>query len=127
MDVAVMGNMFGDILSDEAGMLSGSLGMIPSASLAGLPTGQAFGLYEPIHGSDPSRAGKYVDNPIGSILSGALMLRYSFGLEKEAAAVEQAISRMLEQHRTWDIMESGKREVGTREMGTLIAEEVSRG
>lgn len=126
MDVVVMENTFGDILSDEAAMLSGSLGMIPSASLTGLPTGRAFGLYEPIHGSDPIRAGKDVDNPIATILSGALMLRYSFGLEKEATAVEDAVSRVLERNRTWDIMEKGKNEVGTRQMGTMVANEVKK-
>ena len=127
MDVVVMENTFGDILSDEAAMLSGSLGMTPSASLAGLPTGKAFGLYEPIHGSDPVRAGKDVDNPLGAILSAALMLRYSFGLETEAAAIESAASRVLDNYRTWDIMEKGKTEVGTRRMGTLVAEAVKQG
>ena len=124
LDVVVMENTFGDILSDEAAMLSGSLGMIPSASLAGLPTGRAFGLYEPIHGSDPAQAGKDVDNPIASILSAALMLRYSFGLDAEATAIEEAVSRVLEHSRTWDIAEKGKKQIGTRAMGTLIADEV---
>lgn len=126
MDVVVTENTFGDILSDEAAMLSGSLGMIPSASLSGLGSDNSFGLYEPIHGSDPSRAGKDMDNPIASILSGALMLRHSFGLEEEAVAIENAVSRVLEQYRTWDIMEQGKREVGTREMGDMVASEVRR-
>ncbi|MBN1152369.1 MAG: 3-isopropylmalate dehydrogenase [Dehalococcoidia bacterium] len=124
MDVMVMENTFGDILSDEAAMLSGSLGMVPSASLAGLSSGRAFGLYEPIHGSDPARAGKDVDNPIATILSAALMLRYSFGLETEATAIESAVGKVVEANRTWDIMEPGKTEIGTRKMGDLIAEEV---
>lgn len=124
MDVLVMENTFGDILSDEAAMLSGSLGMIPSASLAGLPDGKAFGLYEPIHGTDPKNAGKFINNPIASILSAALMLRYSFGLETEATAIEEAVGRVVEDYRTWDIMEDGKKQIGTREMGTLIAEEL---
>lgn len=126
MDVLVMENTFGDILSDEAAMLAGSLGMIPSASLAGLPDGKAFGLYEPIHGTDPKNAGKFINNPIASILSAALMLRYSFGLESEAEAIEEAVGRVVEDYRTWDIMEAGKKQVGTREMGSLIADELLR-
>ena len=125
-DVIVLENTFGDILSDEAAMLCGSLGMIPSASLGGLPTGNTFGLYEPIHGSDPARAGMDVDNPLGSILSAALMLRYSLGLEAEAEAVESAVGEVLRNNRTWDIMEEGKKQVGTSEMGSLVAGEVAR-
>ncbi len=124
IDVMAMENTFGDILSDEAAMLAGSLGMIPSASLAGLDDGRAFGLYEPIHGTDPKNAGKFINNPIASILSAALMLRYSFGLEAEASAVEEAVGRVVETYRTWDIMESGKTQVGTREMGDLISDDV---
>jgi len=124
-DVVVMENTFGDILSDEAAVLCGSLGMVPSASFSGLPVGKVFGLYEPIlHGGDRIKAGNDVNNPIGSILSGALMLRYSFGLNTEAAAIEGAVSRVVESYRTWDIMEEGKKQVGTREMGDLVAAEV---
>jgi len=125
LDVIVLENLFGDILSDEAAVLCGSLGMVPSASLAGLPKGKTFGLYEPIHGSDPAQAGKDADNPLATILSAALMLRYSCGLEVEATAIENAVNRVLEKgYRTWDIMEPGKKKMGTREMGTLVAAEV---
>ena len=124
LDVVVTENMFGDILTDEASMLSGSMGMLPSASLAGVPkTGGAmtFGMYEPIHGSAPRRAGQNLANPIATILSCAMMLRYSFGLDPEAEAIEMAVSDVLEHgYRTYDIMEDGKKEVGTREMGELI-------
>lgn len=127
IDVIVTENTFGDILSDEAAMLAGSLGMLPSASLSGASGGKTFGLYEPIHGSDPMRAGKNMDNPLATILSGALMLRYSFELPAEAAAIEDAANRVLEQgYRTWDIMEQGKKLVGTREMGDLVAQEVRK-
>ena len=122
LDVLVMENMFGDILTDEASMLAGSMGMLPSASLAGIPTGKAFGMYEPIHGSAPRRAGKNIANPIATILSTAMMLRYSFGLENEAQVVEKAVVDVLaEGYRTYDIMEEGKLETGTKEMGDLIA------
>jgi len=124
LDVVVTENMFGDILTDEASMLSGSMGMLPSASLAGVPKAggtTTFGMYEPIHGSAPRRAGQNLANPIATILSCAMMLRYSFGLEPEAEAIEKAVSDVLEGgHRTYDIMEEGKTEVGTREMGELI-------
>ncbi len=126
-DVMVMENTFGDILSDEASMIGGSLGMIPSASLSSIPVGKVFGLYEPIHGSDPVRAGKFVDNPIATILSAALMLRHSCGLVKEADVVEGAVNQALENgYRTWDIMSAGKKQVGTREMGDCIVEEVNK-
>ncbi len=124
LDVLVTENTFGDILTDEASMLAGSMGMLPSASLAGVPeTGvRIFGLYEPIHGSAPRRAGLNMANPIATILSVAMMLRYSFGLEKEAAAVESAVEAVLnEGYRTYDIMSEGKTKVGTKEMGDLIA------
>ncbi len=128
LDVIVLENLFGDILSDEAAVLCGSLGMVPSASLPGLHAGKVFGLYEPIHGSDPAMAGKDADNPLATILSAALMLRYSCGLEKEAKAVEDAVNRVLEQgYRTWDIMEPGKQKIGTTKMGTLVAEAVQTG
>jgi len=124
LDVLVTENTFGDILTDEASMLAGSMGMLPSASLAGVPeTGvRIFGLYEPIHGSAPRRAGLNMANPIATIMSVAMMLRYSFGLEKEAAAVESAVEAVLnEGYRTYDIMSEGKKKVGTKEMGELIA------
>jgi len=124
-DVLVTENMFGDILTDEASMLAGSMGMLPSASLAGIPRGRTFGMYEPIHGSAPSRAGQDLANPIATILSAAMMLRYSFALEAEAQAVENAVLAVLEQgYRTYDIMSEGKVRVGTKEMGDLIAQKV---
>jgi 3-isopropylmalate dehydrogenase len=126
-DVLVTGNMFGDILTDEASMLAGSLGMLPSASLAGIPREgvSIFGLYEPAHGSAPRRAGLNMANPIATILSAAMMLRYSLGLLKEAQAVEDAVNGVLNQgYRTYDIMAEGKTKVGTKEMGDLIVERI---
>lgn len=127
-DVVVTGNMFGDIITDEASMLAGSMGMLPSASLAGIPKGdasRAFGMYEPIHGSAPRRAGQNIANPIATILSVAMMLRYSFNLATEAEAIEKAVIAVLEEgYRTYDIMEDGKTKVGTREMGGLITDRV---
>jgi 3-isopropylmalate dehydrogenase len=128
-DVIVTENTFGDILTDEGSMLAGSMGMLPSASLAGIPQGnaKAFGLYEPIHGSAPKRAGQNMANPIATILSAAMMLRYSLGLSKEADDVEKAVLKVLEAgYRTYDIMDEGKKKVGTREMGDLIAEAVMK-
>ncbi len=128
LDVIVTENMFGDILTDEASMLAGSMGMLPSASLAGIPREgeRTFGLYEPIHGSAPSRAGQNLANPIATILSLAMMLRYSMGLVGEVEAVEKAVSAVLESgYRTYDIMDEGKTRVGTREMGDLIAGRVA--
>ena len=117
-DVIVTGNMFGDILSDEAAMLVGSLGMLPSASLA--PDGK--GLYEPIHGSAPDIAGKDIVNPCAMILSAAMMLRYSFNREKDAQRIENAVRVVVGGGlRTADIMETGSRLVGTKEMGDAIA------
>jgi len=125
LDVLVMENTFGDILSDEASMLAGSMGMLPSASLAGIPEGKTFGLYEPSHGSAPGRAGQNLANPIATILSVAMMLRYSFGLATEAQAVENAVASVLEEgYRTYDIMAEGKIKIGTEEMGNLIAQEL---
>jgi len=125
LDVLVTENMFGDILTDEASMLAGSMGMLPSASLAGIPRGRTFGMYEPIHGSAPSRAGQNLANPIATILSVAMMLRYSFALETEAQAIENAVLAALEKdYRTYDIMSEGKIRVGTKEMGDLIAQKV---
>ena len=127
-DVVVTENMFGDILTDEASMLAGSMGMLPSASLAGVPSGSssnARGMYEPIHGSAPRRAGQNMANPIATILSCAMMLRYSFGLPDEAQAVESAVTNVLKEgYRTYDIMADGLQKVGTREMGKLVTEEI---
>ncbi len=123
-DVIVAENMLGDILTDEASVLSGSMGMLPSASLAGLPGQQAGGvsLYEPIHGTAPDIAGQDIANPIGSILSMALLLRYSLGLDEEAEAVEGAVEGVLaEGYRTRDIAGDGGDVVGTSVMGGVIA------
>lgn len=117
-DVIITTNMFGDILSDEASMLTGSIGMLASASLGET----SLGMYEPIHGSAPDIAGKDIANPIATVLSAAMMLRYSFGLETEAQAVEKAVDKVLDEgYRTADIMQDGMKKVGTREMGALIA------
>jgi len=124
LDVVVTENTFGDILTDEASMLAGSMGMLPSASLSGIPSKDksSFGLYEPIHGSAPRRAGQNLANPVAMILSAASMLRYSLVLPKEADAVENAVLAVLEDgYRTYDIFTEGTRKVGTREMGKLIA------
>ena len=126
-DVIVAENMFGDILTDEASVLSGSMGMQPSASLAGLPgvtedAESAVSLYEPIHGSAPDIAGQGIANPVGMTLSMAMMLRHSFGLEEEAQAVEQAVEGVLsEGYRTPDIAGDGGEVVGTERMGTVLA------
>ncbi len=116
-DVMVTGNMFGDILSDEASMLTGSIGMLPSASL----DANNKGLYEPSHGSAPDIAGQGVANPLATILSAAMMLRYTFGLEEMATRVEGAVKKVLAQgYRTGDIFEQGMKRVGTREMGDAV-------
>ncbi|WP_189577876.1 3-isopropylmalate dehydrogenase [Marinobacter zhanjiangensis] len=116
-DVIVTGNMFGDILSDEAAMLTGSIGMLPSASL----NSEKQGMYEPCHGSAPDIAGQGIANPLATILSGAMMLRYSLGEEKAAGAIEAAVSRVLDQGlRTADIMSDGMQQVSTREMGDAV-------
>lgn len=116
-DVMVTGNMFGDILSDEASMLTGSIGMLPSASL----DNKNKGLYEPSHGSAPDIAGKGVANPLATILSAAMMLRYTFGLEEQALRVENAVKKVLAQgYRTGDIYERGTNKVGTKEMGDAV-------
>lgn len=118
-DVILTENMFGDILSDEASMITGSIGMLASASL----NDTKFGLYEPSGGSAPDIAGKGIANPIATILSAAMMLRYTFDLDKEADAIENAVAEVLKAgYRTIDIMSEGKKQVGTAEMGTLIAE-----
>jgi 3-isopropylmalate dehydrogenase len=122
-DVMVTGNIFGDILSDCAAMLTGSLGMLPSASLGSLneKTGQRHALYEPVHGSAPDIAGKDVANPIATILSVSMMLRYSFAMMREADLVDAAVASVLEQGlRTGDIMQPNAKKVGTREMGDAI-------
>jgi 3-isopropylmalate dehydrogenase len=116
-DVMVTGNMFGDILSDEASMLTGSIGMLPSASL----DENNKGMYEPCHGSAPDIAGKGVANPLATILSVAMMLRYSFANEEAAQRIEAAVRKVLAQgYRTGDIYESGMKRVGTREMGDAV-------
>ncbi len=116
-DVMVTGNMFGDILSDEASMLTGSIGMQPSASL----NDSKKGLYEPIHGSAPDIAGRNLANPLGTILSAAMLLRYSFDQEDAARRIEGAVRKVLAQGlRTADIFETGTTKVGTREMGAAV-------
>lgn len=120
-DVIVAENLFGDILSDELGALAGSLGMCPSASLGyNKPA-----LYEPIHGTAPDIAGKGIANPIGTILSVAMMLQYSFNMDKQAEDIEKAVENVLDKgYRTADIAEKGKKTVGTEEIGDLIAREI---
>ncbi|MCW5599203.1 MAG: 3-isopropylmalate dehydrogenase [Nitrosomonas sp.] len=116
-DVIVTGNMFGDILSDESSMLTGSIGMLPSASL----DDQNKGLYEPIHGSAPDIAGKNIANPLATILSVAMMLRYTFAQEEAALRIEGAVGKVLSQgYRTHDIFEPGMQKVGTAEMGDAV-------
>jgi 3-isopropylmalate dehydrogenase len=124
-DVILTANMFGDILSDEASVLAGSMGMLPSASL-GLDdpldgSGRRLGLYEPVHGSAPDIAGQGIANPLASILSVAMMMRYSFGFEEEALAVESAVAAVLDVgHRTPDIAVQGDSVVPTALMGDLV-------
>ena len=125
-DVIVTENMFGDILTDEASMLTGSLGMLPSASLGDAGSGTRRGLYEPIHGSAPDIAGRGIANPVGTILSVALMLRHSFGLEQEARAVESAVFVTIAwRHVTADIALPGARACSTEEVGRIIANTLS--
>ena len=120
-DVILTENMFGDILSDEASMITGSIGMLASASL----NDSKFGLYEPSHGSAPDIAGKGIANPIATVLSAAMMLRYSFDLDREADAVENAVRNILKKgYRTVDIMSEGCVQVGCKEMGDLLADEI---
>ena len=128
-DVIVTENTFGDILTDEASVLAGSIGMAPSASL-GKPRrdGTAFGMYEPIHGTAPDIAGQGKANPLATILSVAMMLRYSLGLPAEAQAVERAVEHVLEQgYRTPDLAAAGQRAVSTAQMGQAVVEAVSQG
>ena len=116
-DVLLTENMFGDILSDEASQIVGSIGMLPSASLRE----DGFGLYEPVHGSAPDIAGRDIANPLATILSAAMMLRHSFGLEREAAAVESAVETVLASGaRTADIAKPGEASIGTRAMGDAV-------
>lgn len=120
-DVILTENMFGDILSDEASMITGSIGMLSSASLGKTK----LGLYEPSHGSAPDIAGKNIANPIATILSAAMMLRYSFDLDEAADAIENAVKKVLaEGYRTTDIMSEGMKLTSTTEMGDLIAERI---
>jgi len=120
-DVLLTSNMFGDILSDEASMITGSLGMLPSASLAD----GSFGLYEPSHGSAPDIAGKSIANPIATIMSASMMLRYSFGLDAEASAIDSAVTAVLEAGlRTGDIAEAGVTPVSTSVMGKAICDRI---
>jgi 3-isopropylmalate dehydrogenase len=126
-DVIVTENMFGDILTDEAAMLAGSMGMMPSASLGKRrKDGTGFGLYEPIHGSAPDIAGQRKANPLAMILSTAMMLRLSLGLETEAAAIEAAVDQVIRDgHRTPDIAAAGNHVVDTVQMGDLVAEQLA--
>ena len=120
-DVILTENMFGDILSDEASMVTGSIGMLSSASL----NETKFGLYEPSHGSAPDIAGQGIANPIATILSAAMMLRYSLDLDEAADAVEAAVKQVLKEgYRTGDIYSDGCEKVGTARMGSLIAERI---
>ena len=120
-DVVLTENMFGDILSDEASMVAGSIGMLSSASL----NETKFGLYEPSHGSAPDIAGQNIANPIATILSASMLLRYSFNMDEAADAVDNAVKQVLKDgYRTVDIMSEGMTKVGCKEMGTLIAERI---
>ena len=129
-DVIVSENTFGDILTDEASVLAASMGLLPSASLSAVPLEgrRTQGFYEPIHGTAPDIAGQGIANPIGSILSAALMLRYSLGLTEEAASIEVAVDQVVtEGYRTRDIASSGAREVSTAEMGDRIVAVLEQG
>ena len=126
-DVIVTGNMFGDILSDVASMLTGSLGMLPSASLGAKIGGKQHALYEPVHGSAPDIAGRNVANPIATILSLAMMFRYSFGYAKEADALEMAIENVLNKGlRTADIARAGENKISCSQMGDEILSELQK-
>ncbi|MDR3537854.1 MAG: 3-isopropylmalate dehydrogenase [Acetobacteraceae bacterium] len=127
-DVIVTSNLFGDLLSDLASMLTGSLGMLPSATLGAVqPSGKRHALYEPIHGSAPDIAGKGIANPLGQILSFSMLLRYSFGMEEDAALIERACSNVLKSGlRTGDIMAAGTARVGTSVMGESILRELDK-
>ncbi|PJI08822.1 MULTISPECIES: 3-isopropylmalate dehydrogenase [Clostridium] len=120
-DVIVTSNLFGDILTDEASMVTGSIGMLPSASLRN----DSFGMYEPIHGSAPDIAGKDIANPLAQILSAAMMLEYSFNMTEAAKDIENAVQKVLNKgYRTGDIYTEGTKKVGTKEMGKLVLAEI---
>jgi 3-isopropylmalate dehydrogenase len=121
-DVVVTPNMFGDILSDTAAMLTGSIGMLPSASLGEETTGEGYkGLYEPVHGSAPDIEGKNIANPLAAILSAAMLLRHSFGRKDDAARIERAVRAVLAAgYRTADILQPGMKKLGTAEMGEAV-------
>ena len=122
-DVVVTENMFGDILSDEASMITGSIGLIPSASLGD----SKRGMYEPIHGSAPDIAGQNIANPIGTILAAGMMLKYAFDLDTEYAQIEKAVEDVLaDGYRTADIMEDGKKHLSCSEMGDKIVEYLNK-
>jgi len=126
-DVMVTENTFGDILTDEASVLAGSMGMLPSASLAAIPVDgkRTFGFYEPIHGSAPDIAGKGIVNPIASILSFAMLTRYSLGLDLEAKVIEDVVMGLIKDgYRTVDVMSKGMKQVTTKEMGDLIVKKI---
>jgi 3-isopropylmalate dehydrogenase len=127
-DVIVTSNLFGDLLSDLASMLTGSLGMLPSATLGAVqPSGKRHALYEPIHGSAPDIAGKGIANPLGQLLSFGMLLRYSFGMEEDAALIERACTNVLKNGlRTADIMAPGSARVGTGVMGESILRELDK-
>jgi 3-isopropylmalate dehydrogenase len=123
LDVVVTGNLFGDILTDEAAVITGSIGMLPSASL-----GTGTGLYEPIHGSAPDIAGKGIANPLGTILSVAMMFRHSLGNEQAARLIEVAVEKVLsEGYRTADMIQEGLILCSTSEMGTRVEREITKG
>ena len=127
-DVIVTENMFGDILTDEASMLAGSMGMLPSASLGASEDGSTLGLYEPIHGTAPDIAGQGIANPMAMILSAALMLRYSLGLESEASAIEEAVTSTLAAgHRSADLAGDGDEPLSTEALGSPISDAVAAG
>jgi len=128
-DVIVTDNLFGDILSDEAAMATGSLGMLPSASFGAADAhGRRRALYEPVHGSAPDIAGRGIANPIATIASFAMAMRYSFGLGAGADRIETAIASVLDQgYRTADIMQQGCKQIGTAEMGKAIVKALDRG
>lgn len=126
-DVVVSGNLFGDIITDEAAMLAGSMGMLPSASLGDISNSQnlPLGIYEPIHGSAPDIAGQGISNPLAAIISSAMLLRHSLGLDEEAAAIEAAVDEVLNEGvRTPDVADTGTEVVGTEVMGNLVVEKL---
>jgi len=121
-DVILTGNLFGDILSDEASCITGSVGMLPSASLSDTK----LGMYEPIHGSAPDIAGQNIANPIATILSAAMLLKFSFGLVAESQAIEDAVTKVLDAgYRTPDIYSEGTKKIGTKEMGKRICDAIN--